>query len=76
MVQITEYATIFTDIFKNDIKYQYQKWYNRLKFLMLKFLAEKYFGLSDLEDDGIWGKISVKIAKNIVHKTLRYIIYY
>lgn len=72
MEAISENDTIFTDIFKNDIKYQYEKWYYRLKLHMLKFLAKKYFDICDLEDRDDWEKIVIKISENILQKTLRY----
>ena len=76
MEAINEIDTVFTSIFSNDIKYKYGKWYYRLKVHVLKFLAEEYFGVSDLEDgDNDW-EITEKIVKKILNKSLRYIIYY
>ena len=77
MEAISEIDTLFTKIIEKDIKYQYGKWYNRLKVYMIKFLAEKYFGVSDNlavpeEDKKGINIISKKIAKNFIHKPLRY----
>jgi len=67
--------TIFDLIIKDDIVYPYEKWNEHLQLHMIKFMAKKYFGVTDLKNKDDLEKIGLKIGKSILQKTLRYFLF-